>query len=110
MLAASDGIRIAERKLLLAGFTTAMELLKKVGHSFTTLASLNETRLNEHYAMVRAQFVWRFEKTTAPPVDVTVDSTFILYLKDGVPEIVFHHEREDFFQALRTRGVLPEQP
>ena len=59
--------------------------------------------------MVRAQFVWRFEKAAAPPIDVTVDSTFILYIKDGVPTIVFHHEHEDFWQALRTRGVLPAQ-
>ena len=75
----------------------------------TTLSSLNETGMDEHYAMVRAQFVWRFEKTAAPPIDVTVDSTFILYIKDGVPRIVFHQEHEDFWQALRTRGVLPAQ-
>ncbi len=68
---------------------------------------MDETRVGEHYAMVRAQFVWRFEKAPAPPIDVEVDSTFILYLKDGVPKIVFHHEHEDFWQVLRTRGVLP---
>ena len=83
-------------------------MLKTVGHTSTNLASLNETRVDEHYAMVRAQFVWRFEKAAAPPIDVTVDSTFILYIK-GVPKIVFQHEHEDFWQALRTRGVLPAQ-
>jgi len=75
----------------------------------TTLSSLNETGMDEHYAMVRAQFVWRFEKAAAPPTDVKVDSTFILHTKDGVPKIVFQHEREDFWQMLRTRGVLPAQ-
>jgi hypothetical protein len=59
--------------------------------------------------MVRAQFVWRFEKSAAPPIDVMVDSTFILYIQDGRPKIVFQHEHEDFWQALRTRGVLPSQ-
>ena len=109
MLAASDGARVAERAALLAGFPKALELLKTVGHISTKLASLGETRVDEHYTMVRAQFVWRFEKAAAPPIDVTVDSTFILYIKDGVPTIVFHHEHEDFWQALRTRGVLPAQ-
>jgi len=109
MLAASDGVRVAERHALLAGFQQAMELLKTVGHRSTSLASLAETRVDEHYAMVRAQFVWRFERAAAPSIDITVDSTFILYLKDGMPEIVFHHEHEDFWQALRTRGVLPAQ-
>jgi len=80
-----------------------------VNVSMTTceVAALSEARVDEHYAMVRTQFVWRFEKAAAPPIDVTVDSTFILYLKDSVPEIVFHHEHEDFWQMLRTRGVLP---
>ena len=55
--------------------------------------------------MVRAQFVWRFERVAARPIDVAVDSTFIPALtEDGPPEIVFHHEHEDFWQALRTHG------
>ena len=109
MFAASGGARVAEKSTLLAGFPKALELLKTVGHTSTKLASLDETRVDEHYTLVRAQFVWRFEKAAAPPIDVTVDSTFILYIKDGVPTIVFHHEHEDFWQALRTRGVLPAQ-
>ena len=86
-----------------------MGVLKTVGHTSTRLAALDETRVDERYVMVRAQFVWRFEKTAAPPIDVQVDSTFILYFKDGVPRIVFQHEHDDFWQALRTRAVLPAQ-
>ena len=109
MLAAADGARVVEKQAMLAGFSKALELLKTVGHTSTQVASLDETRVDERYAMVRAQFVWRFEKAAAPPIDVEVDSTFILYLKDGVRKIVFHDEREDFWQVLRTRGVLPPQ-
>ena len=109
MLAAADGAQVVEKQAMLEGFSKALELLKTVGHTSTQVASLDETRVDEHYAMVRAQFVWRFEKAAAPPIDVEVDSTFILYLKDGVRKIVFHHEREDFWQVLRTRGVLPVQ-
>jgi ketosteroid isomerase-like protein len=109
MLAGPDGAQVAEKQALLEGFPKALGLLKTVGHTSTTLASLDETRVDEHYAMVRAQFVWRFEKATAPPMDVQVDSTFILYIKDGVPKIVLQQEHEDFWQVLRIRGVLPTQ-
>ena len=109
MFAGPDGARVAEKQAILAGFPKALELLKTVGHRSTKLDSLNETRVDEHYAMVRAQFVWSFEKAAAPPIDVKVDSTFILFIKDGVPKILFQHEHEDFWQALRTRGVLPAQ-
>jgi ketosteroid isomerase-like protein len=109
MFAGPDGARVAEKQAILAGFPNALELLKTVGHTSTTLASLRETRVDEHCAMVRAQFLWRFAKAAAQPIDVTVDSTFMLYIKDGVLKIVFQHEHEDFWQALRTRGVLPAQ-
>jgi ketosteroid isomerase-like protein len=109
MFAGRDGTQVAEKQAVLEGFPKALKLLKTVGHTSTTLASLSEARVDERYAMVRAQFVWRFEKAEAPPIDVKVDSTFILYIKDGVSTIVFQHEPEDFWQALRTRGVLPAQ-
>jgi hypothetical protein len=108
-VAGPDGARVAEKQAVLAGFPKALELLKTVGHTSTKLASLKETRVDEHYAIVRAQFVWCFEKAAAPPIDVKVDSTFILYIKDGVPKIFFQHEHEDFWQVLRTRGVLGTQ-
>jgi hypothetical protein len=60
--------------------------------------------------LVRVQFLWRFEKSSAQPIDVKVDSTFILYINHGAPTIVFQHEHEDFQQALRARGVLPAKP
>jgi hypothetical protein len=107
MGARPDGVRVTDRQAILAGFPKALELLKTVGHTSTSLTSVSDTRLDEHYTMVRAQFVWRFEKNAAPPIDVIVDSTFILYIKDGVPKIVFQHEHEDFWQALRARGILP---
>jgi hypothetical protein len=109
MFAGPDGARVAEKQAVLAGFPKALELLKTVGHTSATLASLNETRVDEYYAMVRAQLVWRFQKAAAPAIDVRVDSAFILYIKDGVPRIVFQHEHEDVWQALRTHGVLPAQ-
>jgi hypothetical protein len=43
MLAAQDGVRVAERQAFLAGFPKALELLKTVGHTSTRLASLSET-------------------------------------------------------------------
>jgi ketosteroid isomerase-like protein len=109
MFAGPDGAQVAGKQAVLAGFLKAQQLLKTVGHTSTRLASLDETRVDEQYAMVRAQFVWRFENAAAQPIDVEVDSTFILYIKDGVLRIVFQHEHEDFWQALRTRGVLPAQ-
>jgi hypothetical protein len=107
MFAGPNGARVAEKPAILAAFPKGQEFLKAHGHKSTKVLSLDETRLDDHYVLVRAQFVWRFEKSSAQPIDVRVDSTFILYINNGSPKIVFQHEREDFQQALRARGVLP---
>ncbi len=110
MFAGPNGVRVAEKTSILAAFPKGQEFLKALGHRSTKVLSLNETRLAEHYLLVRAQFVWRFEKPSAPPIDVMVDSTFIVYVNRGAHQIVFQHEHEDFQQALRASGVLAASP
>lgn len=105
MYAGPDGVRVAHKAAVLAGLAKGKEWLRTLGHTSTTLASMDESALDELYALVRARFVWRFDKRSGPPIDVAVDSTFIVYLREGTPTIVFQHEHEDFQHALRSRGV-----
>jgi hypothetical protein len=107
MFAGPSGARIAEKATVMSTLAKGHQLFETLGHTSTTLASLNEMALDEHYTLVRAKFVWRFEQPSPQPIDVEVDSTFILFIKDAVARIVFQHEHEDFQQALRARGVLP---
>jgi hypothetical protein len=107
MFAGPNGARVAEKPAILAAFPKGQEFLKALGHKSTKVLSLDESRLDDHYLLVRAQFVWRFEKSAAEPIDVKIDSTFILYSNLGATKIVFQHEREDFQHALRASGVLP---
>ena len=110
MFAGPSGASVTEKVAILAAFPKGQEFLKAHGHRSTRVLSLDETRLDNHYVLVRAQFGWRFDKSLAQPIDVKIDSTFILYINAGKPKIVFQHEREDFQQALRASGVLPATP
>jgi hypothetical protein len=106
MQAGPGGVRVADKTAILAAFSKGQEFLMALGHESTEVLSLDETRLDEHYALVRARFVWRFRKAPAPHIDVNVDSSFILRLSSGAPAIVFQHEHEEFQQLLRASGVL----
>jgi hypothetical protein len=110
MFADPNGARVTEKQAVLATIPKGQGFLKGIGHKSTKVLSLDETRLDDYYVMVRVQFLWCFEKAPAQPIDVTLDSTFILYIKDGSPKIVFQQEREEFQHALRARGVLPAMP
>lgn len=107
MVAGPNGARVMEKSAVLAAFPKGQEFLKAHGHESTRVVSLDETRLDEHYVLARVRFLWRFAQSSAPPIDVPVDSTFILHLDHGALRIVFQQEREEFQQALRAHGVLP---
>ena len=108
MSAGPAGATVAQKPMVLASIPKGQALFTALGHKWTKLVASTETKLDDHYAMVRARFVWRFEKPApADPVDVEVDTTFILFINDGVAKIVFQQEHEDFFHALRVRGLLP---
>ncbi|MCI0336657.1 MAG: hypothetical protein L0226_03700 [Acidobacteria bacterium] len=107
MWADPNGARVVEKHVVLASLPRGQEFLKALGHKFTKVLSLDETWLDDHYVLVRVKFLWGFEKASEQPIDVKLDGTFILYINNGSPKIIFQHEREDFQQALRARGVLP---
>jgi hypothetical protein len=109
MYAGPDGVRNATKADVRAGFAKGAEWLRSLGHTSTTLTSLEESSIDEHYAVVRATFMWHFEQVPGRSIDVAVDSTFIVHSRGGSSTIVFQHEHEDFLQSLRKRGVAPLQ-
>src|SRR6185295_13618796 len=89
MTAGPNGARVAQKSAVVAGFPKGQEFLKSLGHESTEVLSVNETRIDEHYLLVRAVFLWRFRRPSMPPREAKVDSTFILYMNKDAPTIVF---------------------
>ena len=110
MLADANGSRVIDRNTVLAVFPAGLELLETHGHVSTNLRSLSEEIVDEHYRIVRARFVWRFERPDLPIVDVNIDTVFVVFAKEGKFTIVFQQEREDFRDALRFHGILVAPP
>ena len=110
MTAGPSGAQVAQRAAVVAAFPKGQEFLKSLGHESTEVLSLTETTIDEHYMLVRAVFVWRFRRASMPPREAKVDSTFILYIDQGAPKIVFQQEHEAFQHVLRASGVLPAPP
>ncbi len=107
MFADPNGTRVVEKQRFLAALPKRQEFFKTVGHQSTRVLSLDETALDDHYVLVHARFVMRFEKGSVPPVDAHLDSTFVFYIDADSPKIVFHIEHEELQQALQGRGLLP---
>src|SRR6476620_10046646 len=107
MTAGPNGARVVQQSGVVAGFPKGQAFLTSLGHESTEVVSLEETRLDDRYWLVRALFVWRFHQPSRPSREATVASTFILYTGEDATRIVFQHEHEEFQQVLRASGVLP---
>lgn len=102
-----SGPRVIAVEQLLAALPQRQGFFRSLGHKSTRVESLDETRLDEHYTMVRAHFIFQFEKAMTPPVEMQVDSIYILHIQNGSAKIVTHIEHEDLRAAMQTRGLLP---
>jgi hypothetical protein len=108
MFATPIGPQVKEKQAVLAAFPKVHALLSANGHLSTEVVSMHETALDAHYVLARVRFLWRFVKSAASqPVDVHVESTFIVYIDQGAGTIVFQHEHQDFAESLHAHGVLP---
>src|SRR5262245_53517654 len=105
MVADPHGPRAVSKPTVVTFFPVVLERLKTLGHTSAEVQSLESTDLDENYGLVRVQLVWCFERAETGRIEVPVDSTFILCVKDQVFTIVLQHEREDFRDALRAYGI-----
>jgi hypothetical protein len=90
---------------LLLAIPKRKQLFESIGCRSTTLVSLQETRLDDRYTMVRTEWRWRFEQSAEKPLDVTLPSTFIVQRSPDGLRIVFYLRHQDIMTVLRERGL-----
>jgi len=101
-----SGTRVVEKQKFLAFLPQRQEFFKSIGHQSTKVLSLDETKLDDQYTMVKAHFLMTFQKQTGQTMEAKVDSTYFLFTKGDTPKIVMHMEHEDLKDAMQTRGLL----
>ena len=82
---------------------------KAIGLSATTIQSIDETRLDEHYLLVKVIWLMRFEKNGSPPILDPSSATYLLEnMEDGL-RIVFQIDHQNLAQRAQELGLLPAQ-
>ncbi|HZR40397.1 MAG TPA: hypothetical protein VFB12_09800 [Ktedonobacteraceae bacterium] len=88
-------IQAISKEDYLAGVAKSQEYLQSLGFQFVKAVPVEEISLSEHYTMVKTKGTMRLEKTPGQPIDLAHDATYILFIKDGRPQIVFALSHED---------------
>jgi ketosteroid isomerase-like protein len=101
-----NGTRVVEKQKFLAFLPQRQDFFKSIGHQSTKVLSLDETKLDDQYTMVKAHFVMTFQKSSGQSIEAKVASTYFLFMKGDSPKIVMHMEHEDLKEAMQSRGIL----
>jgi len=107
MIAGPQGTQVVTSVDLQRAIPKRRQLLASAGHQDTALVGFEETTLGDRYALVRAQFRWRFQAASGEPVTITLPSTFVVDRGGDSTRIVLYMNEQDVVSALRERGVLP---
>jgi hypothetical protein len=103
----NGGIQVVKKDDFLAGIVKRQAFFQSVGFQFVKIVPLDETRLDDHYVMVKVHSHMRFEKNPGQTIDLQDSSAYVLFVKDDSPRIVFYTTHENFMKIMQERGLLP---
>ena len=101
------GIQVVKKEDFLAGISKRQAFFQSIGFQFVKIVLLDQTRLDDHYVLAKVQAHMRFEKNPGQPIDLKDSSTYILFIKDDSPRIVFYTTHENLLKIMQERGLLP---
>jgi hypothetical protein len=106
MAADPSGARPVPASVLLAAVPQRKKLFESMGSGVTTLASLEQTRLDDRYILLKTEWLVKFDRGNGRSEELRLRSTFIVQRFDDRMRIVFYLNHEDLTTVLREKGLL----
>jgi hypothetical protein len=104
MVAGPNGVQIVKASDLAQIIPRRKQMLDAAGCGDAKLVSLNETRLDDHYSMVRAEWRWRVTRGDTESSEITLPSTYIVRRSSEGLHITFYLAHGDITAVLGERG------
>jgi ketosteroid isomerase-like protein len=92
MAADANGARAVPSSAMLRAIPERRKMFERLGNSVTTLASVEEMRLDERYVLLRLEWLMKFEPGGR---EVRLRSTFVLHHSEDGWKVVFYLNHED---------------
>jgi len=107
MFAGPKGAQAVKKEDFLKALPKRQSFFKTIGRTSSTIQSLEETRLDDNYVMVKAYWNMIFEKEAGQSVVAEISATYILFQEESSLRIVFQLDHQDLMQRAHDLGLLP---
>jgi hypothetical protein len=106
MAADPGGAKAVPSSVLMMAIPQRKKLFESVGGSVTTLASVEQTALDDRYVLLRTEWLVKFDQGVE---ELTLRSTFLVHRSDDGLKIVLYLSHQDLMSVLREKGVLQDK-
>jgi ketosteroid isomerase-like protein len=107
MFASPQGGQAVKKDDFLKALPKREGFFKTVGLTSSKIQSLEETRLDDNYVLVKVHWKMRFEKDREQPIVAEISATYILYQREDSLRIVFQLDHQDLMKRVQDLGLLP---
>jgi hypothetical protein len=105
VFAGPQGMQIVKKDDFLKALPRRQSFFKTVGLTSSRIQSLEETRLDDCYVMVKAYWSMRFEKCPEQPIVDETSATYILDRRGDSLRIVFQLDHQDLVKRVQDLGL-----
>jgi hypothetical protein len=106
MFAGPQGMQSVKKEDFLKVLPKRQEFFKTIRLTSSTIKSVEETRLDENYIMVKSYWNLRFEKESEQPIVNEISATYILFRQESLLHIVFQLDHQDLMDRVKDLGLL----
>jgi hypothetical protein len=105
--AGPQGMQAIKKDDFLRVLPRRREFFKTVGLISSKIRSLEETRLDDDYVLVKVYWTMSFEKDFEQLIVDEISATYILHRRDDSLRIVFQLDHQDLMKRVQDLGLLP---
>jgi ketosteroid isomerase-like protein len=107
MFTSPKGVQAIKKEDFLKVLPKRKVFFKTVGLTVSKIQSLEETRLDDSYVLVKVSWNMQFEKDGAQPIVDKISATYILSQQEDLMRIVFQLDHQDLMKRVQDLGLLP---
>jgi|SRR5262245_14239945 len=107
LMAGPGGAQVVSARDLTLAIPKRRQLFAAAGCQSTELLSVEETRLDDRYSLVRTEWRWTFAGPDRAATTITQPSSFLVDRAADGGKIVCYINHADVVAAMRDRGLLP---
>lgn len=107
MFAGPQGVQAIKRDDFLTTLPKRAGFFKTIGLTSSKLKALEETRLDDHYLMVKTYWEMHFESGAGQSTIDEISATYLLYQQADGLRIVFQLDHQDLLKRVEELGLLP---